>query len=206
MMLAETGLFSMTAIMMGWIGTVELAAHGIALQVITVMFMVPLGLMMAATARVGRAAGRGDPVAVWRASGAVMALALGFSCVMAVVLVGVPEALVGVFLDVDKDRAPEILAFGAKLLVVAAAFQIVDVIQVVLAGILRGVKDTTVPMIVAIVAYVFVGLGTCYLFGFIWDWGGLGIWWGMATSLLVAAIALVIRCLIVLRGRFPLEA
>lgn len=204
MMLAETGLFSFTAIMMGWIGTVELAAHGIALQVITVMFMVPLGLMMAATARVGRAAGRGDPIAVWRASGAVMALAMGFSFVMAVVLVGLPETLVGVFLDVDKDRAPEILAFGAQLLVVAAAFQIVDVAQVLLAGVLRGVKDTTVPMIVAIVAYVFVGLSTCYLFGFIWDWGGVGIWWGMAASLLVAAIALGVRCIDVLRRRFPI--
>jgi MATE family multidrug resistance protein len=194
MLLAETALFSISALMMGWIGTVELAAHGIALQITTVIFMIPLGISMAASARVGRAVGRQDAGAVRRAS--VMALAMGLSVAVVATLVLwlIPDALVNVFLDPAKERAPEILRYGVLLVLVAAVFHFVDAVQVLIVGILRGLKDARVPMIVAVVSYLPIGLGASYYLGFVRGYDGVGIWSGMAIGLLVASIGLAWRC------------
>ena len=192
-LLAEIGLFSASSVMMGWLGVVALAAHGIALQVISIIFMIPLGLASAATARIGRAQGRGDGLGVSRAAQAAMGMALGIAGLAAVVLWLVPEALVGAFLDHDDVNRDAVVATGAVLLAVAAVFQLFDTGQVMSAALLRGLKDTRVPMIFALISYWVIGIPVAYVLAFKAGYGGPGVWAGLAAGLMVAAVLLTWR-------------
>lgn len=191
--LAEAGLFAATSIMIGWLGTVPLAAHGIALQVASLAFMVPMGLGQVATVRVGHASGRNDAAAVRRAGHAAILLALGFACVSALIFIAIPQWLVYPFLDDGDAKAPAVLAAAVPLLFVAAAFQIVDGLQVVAAGALRGLQDTLVPLIIAVTSYWPIGLGTAWLIGIHFHYGAVGIWAGLAAGLSLAALLLLAR-------------
>ncbi len=190
MIFAEAGLFSAASLMIGWIGTVPLAAHGIALQVASVAFMVPLGLSQASSVRVGRAAGGGNHLAIGRAGHAALSLALGFGVVSAVVMIMMPEVLIRLFLDKGNANTTAVVAYAVPLLWMAAAFQLVDSAQAVGAGNLRGLKDTKVPMIIAVVSYWFVGVGVAYVLAFPMGLGGMGVWAGLAAGLGVAAVLL----------------
>jgi multidrug resistance protein, MATE family len=191
--IAEAGLFSATSIMVGWLGTIPLAAHGIALQLASIAFMIPLGFSSAATVRVGIAHGRDDWTGLQRAGWSAVGLAVAIGVVAALVFWLVPQHLVGLYLDENNPNALEVIALAAPLLLVAAAFQIVDGIQVVSAGLLRGLKDTRMPMIIAVVSYWIVGLPAAYLLGFTLGMGAVGIWWGLAAGLTVAAILMTWR-------------
>ncbi|MCY0096108.1 MATE family efflux transporter [Hoeflea ulvae] len=191
--LAEVGLFLAASVMMGWLGTVQLAAHGIAIQLASISFMVPLGLSHAATVRVGQAYGRGDMAGLARASHVVMALAIVISVASAILFWLLPEPLVSLFLDESNVDAAELLAVAVPLILVAAAFQIVDAIQVIASGLLRGIKDTRIPMWIAVISYWPVGLSAAYGLGFGLGFGGPGIWAGLAIGLGVAAVLLNIR-------------
>ncbi len=191
--IAEVGLFAMSSIMMGWIGALDLAAHGIAIQVSSVVFMVHLGLSNTATIRAGRAQGRGDAQGL--RDGAVVAMALsGLAALATVVLfVALPETLMGLFMDpADPDR-PAVVAIGASLLLAAAVFQLVDAAQVMALGLLRGLQDTRVPMIHAAISYWLIGVSCSYLLGFVAGWGGVGIWLGLAAGLASAACLMMAR-------------
>ncbi|EPX78700.1 Multidrug and toxin extrusion (MATE) family efflux pump YdhE/NorM,-like protein [Salipiger mucosus DSM 16094] len=188
--LAEVGLFAATAILIGWIGTVPLAAHGIALQISALTFMVHLGLANVATVRAGQARGRRDGLGLRR--GAVAVLALSGVAVIATVaaFVIVPEWLVGLFLSRDDPDRAAILQTGAALLMVAALFQLVDAAQVVTLGLLRGLQDTRVPMVMAGVAYWGLGLPVAWGLGFPAGFGAVGVWFGLVIGLGVAAVLL----------------
>ncbi|HSG53907.1 MAG TPA: MATE family efflux transporter [Paracoccaceae bacterium] len=192
-LLAEIALFAASAMMMGWLGTVPLAAHGIAIQIISAIFMIPLGLSSAGTVRVGRALGRRDAEGIRRAAVTVHGLALGVAICGAAVLWLSPGPLVRLFLDEANPEAEAIMATGATLLAVAAVFQIVDTLQVVSAGLLRGLRDTRLPMMMAIVSYWLVGMPTAYVLGFVLDLGGVGVWSGLAVGLACAAVLLTLR-------------
>lgn len=185
-MLAESGLFSASAIMMGWLGVNVLAAHGIALQVAAVTFMVYLGLSNAATVRAGRALGRKDIIGVRMVSTSVLILtAIAIVATVAIFLV-LPEQLLRLFLSPDDPQTMAIVAIGVPLLAAAALFQMADAGQVVVLGLLRGLKDTTVPMIIAAVSYWGVGMPVSYGLGFYFGYGGVGIWIGLAAGLFLA--------------------
>ncbi len=189
-LLAETGLFAASSVMMGWLGTIPLAAHGIALQITSVSFMVPLGLSQAVTVRVGRAAGRknGDELRAAAVAGLLLS-GVALVLTMAAFLL-LPEYLVGLFIDpTDPDR-PQILTVGVTLLMVAALFQLVDFGQVMALGALRGVQDTRVPMVMAIVSYWGVGLPVAYVLGFVLGLEGAGIWLGLTVGLSFACVGM----------------
>ncbi|WP_417408417.1 MATE family efflux transporter [Hoeflea sp.] len=191
--LAEVGLFMAASVMMGWLGTVQLAAHGIAIQLASISFMVPLGLSHAATVRIGQAYGRSDMDGLARASHTVMGLAVLISLCAAALFWLIPEALVSLFLDESNVDSAELLAVAVPLLLVAAAFQLVDAIQAIAAGLLRGIKDTRTPMIIAIISYWPIGLSAAYGLGIGLGYGGPGIWAGLAIGLGVAAVLLNLR-------------
>lgn len=191
--LAEAGLFMAASLMMGWLGTVQLAAHGIAIQLASISFMIPLGLSHAATVRVGQAYGRGDRESLARAAHTVMGLAVVISFAAGLLFWLVPEALIGLFIDETNLDAADLLAAAVPLLLVAGAFQMVDAIQVIAAGLLRGLKDTRIPMFVAMISYWPIGLSAAYGLGFGLDLGGPGIWAGLAVGLGVAAVLLNVR-------------
>lgn len=192
-LLAETGLFAASSVMMGWLGTIPLAAHGIALQITSLSFMVPLGLSQAVTVRIGRAWGRRDPVALRDAALAGMVLAGATAFVVIATFLTIPSLLVGLFVDPTDPARPEILAVGTTLLMLAALFQLVDIGQVLALGMLRGVQDTRVPMMLAIFSYWGVGMPVAYLLGFTFALGGAGVWLGLSAGLALACIGMQIR-------------
>lgn len=191
--LAEVGMFIFASIMMGWLGVIPLAAHGIAIQLASIAFMLPLGLSQVATVRVSNAYGRCDPGNLLRAANTVMVVTVLFALLSATLFFLLPETLIGLFLDETKDNVAEVAQYAVPLLFVAAVFQLVDSAQAVAVAQLRGLKDTRVPMAVALFAYWAVGFATAYVLGIHYDLGGTGIWTGLATGLAVAAVLFIWR-------------
>ncbi|MGI9418321.1 MAG: MATE family efflux transporter [Geminicoccaceae bacterium] len=196
----EIGLFAGAGFLMGWIGTTELAAHQIALQCGAVTFMVPLGFSQAATVRVGLAAGRRDPAGVWRAGVTALGLGILFMAMMCVILLTFPEPIVSFFLDEHMPASQAVVGFAVTFLMFCAFFQVFDACQVIAMGILRGLKDTRVPMLHAAIAYWLVGLSTSYALAFHVGFGGSGIWAGLLIALVVAAGLLIVRFVRLHRG------
>lgn len=190
---AEISLFAMSAIMMGWLGTVPLAAHGIVITIASGTFMIHMGLGNVATIRAGNALGRGDRPHLARGAAMVSLLSLAFAALTSVAFITVPEPLISVFMDGDDPQRGAILAIGTTLLALAALFQLVDGAQAVALGLLRGVQDTTVPMFVAVIAYWAIGIPACYVLGFVLGWGGVGVWLGLVAGLACAGIFLMLR-------------
>ncbi len=191
--LAEGGLFHASALMMGWIGTVELAAHGIALEVAALSFMLHVGLSSAATIRVARFDGRGERQALRQAAKVAVAISLGVAVVSIAVFLSAPEAIVSLFLDMDKPESAGIVAYGAVLLVLAALFQLADGLQVMALGLLRGVQDTKVPMVLATISYWLIGIPCSYVLAFPMGYGGVGLWLGLVVGLVCASASLMWR-------------
>jgi MATE family multidrug resistance protein len=178
---------------MGRIGTDEIAAHAIALQCASMAFMVPLGLGIAATVRVGHAYGRSDPEGISKAGWTAFALGIGFMAVASILFLTMGPVIVTWFLDPRVPENANALALAATFLVVAGVFQLVDGAQVVAAHALRGLSDTKIPMLLAILGYWGVGLPTSYILGFVVGWQGVGIWMGLAVGLAFVAVVLVSR-------------
>ncbi|MEM1378004.1 MAG: MATE family efflux transporter [Pseudomonadota bacterium] len=205
MITAETGLFIFSSIFMGWLGVVALAGHGIVLQIASLAFMVPMGMAQAATARVGLFHGRRDLPNVNRAAMSVMAVCLAFATISGLVFLALPEMLVSLFLDETNRDALTVLAYAAPLLFFAACFQLTDSAQAIGAANLRGLQDTRIPMIIAIVSYWPIGLGASYVLAFPLGWGGQGVWAGLALGLGVAAVLLNWRFFALSRQDYELQ-
>ncbi|WP_299150464.1 MATE family efflux transporter [uncultured Tateyamaria sp.] len=191
--LSEVGLFAASAMMMGWLGTIPLAAHGIALQLASITFMVHLGLSNVATIRAGNAYGHGDLAHMVRGARMVIAMSLAMALMTIVLFVVAPEPLIALFMKDDEPAKAQILAIGVVLMALAALFQLVDGAQVVALGLLRGVQDTKVPMIIAGLSYWGVGMPASYVLGFVLGWDGVGVWLGLVVGLACAGVALMHR-------------
>lgn len=191
-MLMEYGLFLSAALLMGLIGTTALAAHQIALQVTAVLFMVPLGIGMAATVRVGQAFGRSDAAGIRRA-GLVAAL-LGAALVSALTLAVVLGrfAIAGLFFGSNETSAAAI-ELTATLLLVGATFFVADGIQTIMGGALRGINDTRMILLFAVIGYWAVGFPTAWLLAFTAQLGAVGVWIGLSLGTLVYAALLILR-------------
>ncbi|SEQ25721.1 multidrug resistance protein, MATE family [Thalassovita taeanensis] len=191
--LAEVALFAAASLMMGWLGTLSLAAHGIALQIASLTFMVHLGLSNAATVRAGRAMGRGDAAELKRGAQVVVGMSLGMSLLTLIGFLGFPELLLGAFLSPTEPERLAVIAVGVPLLAAAGLFQLADSAQVMALGLLRGVRDTKVPMVIAAVSYWGIGMPVSYGLGFGLGWGGFGIWAGLAMGLACAGLLMTLR-------------
>jgi MATE family multidrug resistance protein len=199
--LLEYGIFAGAALLMGWIGTTALAAHQIALQVASITFMVPLGIGQAATVRVGQAVGRRDPDGARRAGWTAFALGVVFMAAMSVVMLTAPGFLAGLFIDRATPDGAAVAGLAAVLLIVAAAFQMADGAQTIAIQALRGLNDTTVPMLIAGLGYWGIGFGASYLLGFMGGLGAVGVWVGLALGLGAVAGLLIARFAILTRRR-----
>ncbi|MEM7472194.1 MAG: MATE family efflux transporter [Pseudomonadota bacterium] len=188
--LAESGMFSASAFIIGLIGKLPLAAHGIALQIASATFMVHLGLSQAATVRAGRAKSRGDIPGLGRGAVAVVILSGGMVGITILLFLSLPELLISGFLSKDEPNREMILTIGVGLLAVAGLFQLVDAGQVMALGMLRGVQDTRVPMYIAAFSYWGMGIPASYVFGITWGGGAVGVWLGLVVGLLFATVLL----------------
>ncbi len=189
----EASVFSVAIFLMGLISTASVAAHAVALQIASMTFMVPLGLAQATTVRVGIGYGRRDRDWMGRAGWVGFALGVGFMSVMALGMWLFPGALVSLFVDPAARGSAAVIPLAISFLQVAAVFQIVDGGQVMGAAMLRGLHDTRVPMIYALLGYWGIGIGVGTFLAFNLKMQGLGIWIGLATGLAVVALLMVAR-------------
>lgn len=190
---AEGGLFQASVLMMGMIGKVELAAHGIALQCASITFMVHVGLSSAATVRTGRAVGQGDTRGLRDGAAVAIALSAVFSLMTVALFLLLPGPILRLFLDPADPHLGQIVAFGTVLLAMAALFQVADAMQVMALGLLRGVQDTRVPLVMAVVSYWVIGIPASWALAFPLGFGGPGLWMGLVIGLTVAAVLLMLR-------------
>jgi multidrug resistance protein, MATE family len=184
----EFGAFAVIGIFMGWLGTSTMAAHQVAMNLAAFTFMVPVGIAGAAAVRVGQEVGRADPDGARRAAGASLLLGAGFMCATAALFLLVP----GFFGRLYTDDTG-VLAVIVLLLPIAGVFQVVDGVQAVAAGVLRGVGDTRGPMWINILGFWVLGIPLSLFFGFGLEWGAPGLWWGLAAGLAAVAVLLVAR-------------
>ena len=193
MVSAEAGVFSAAAFLMGNIGAAQLAAHTLALQIAALAFQVPFGVGQASTIRVGYFYGARDSDGMARAGWAGIGIAFLFMSVTASAMVLVPDYLLSIYIDPWATANVAMVAFATRYLLVAAAFQLVDGVQAVAGGALRGLQDTRMPMWIAVFSYWVPGFGTAVVLGFATPLAGVGVWLGLATGLAFAAVLLTWR-------------
>ncbi len=189
----EGSVFGIAALLMGLINAESVAAHAIALQLASLTFMVPMGLAQAATVRVGIQYGRRDHAGITRAGWVSFVIGTGFMAAMALVFVLAPDFLISIFIDAKAPGNEKVAALAVSFLAIAAIFQIVDGAQVVGAGMLRGLHDTTVPMVFALMGYWFIGIGVGAGLAFWQGWEGIGVWTGLASGLGIVAVLMLAR-------------
>lgn len=190
-LLMEYGLFSSAALLMGLISTAALAAHQVALQVTAILFMVPLGIGMAATVRVGHAFGRRDADAVKRAGLVALWLGIALAVILTIAVIVWRFAIAGLFFGSATTHGA--IELTAALLLVGATYFITDAIQTIVAGALRGLSDTRVPLLLAVVSYWLIGFTLACVLGFKTSLGAIGVWIGLSCGTAVYAAALILR-------------
>lgn len=191
--IAEGGLFSSAAFLMGLIGPAQLAGHAVALQIAAFAFQVPFGVGQAATIRVGYHFGAGDSAAAGRAGWSGLTVAFLFAFVAAAAMVLFPRPILSLYVDINAPANATMLNFAVQYLVIAAAFQLFDGTQAAASGALRGLQDTRVPMVLALLGYWVAGFGTAVVLGFWTPLSGLGVWIGLAMGLIVVSALLTWR-------------
>jgi len=188
--LAEAGLFSSAALLMGQIGKAELAAHTLALNIASIAFQIPFGIAQAATIRVGYHFGAANRVAAGRAGWSALMLCLGFMALPAGIMLFAPGLVLGIYIDTGLPGNAPVVALAVQYLVIAAAFQLFDGAQAVMAGALRGLQDTRMPLVIALLGYWAVGFVMSIGLAFYTPLAGVGVWIGLAGGLVVVSLLL----------------
>lgn len=186
--LAEAGAFGFTTVMTGWMGTTVLAGHEITLSLASMTFMVPMGVAAAASVMVGRAIGRGDVAASRRDAVAALVVGIGFMAFCGICFGLAPGLFAGLY---TRDAAT--FALAASLIPIAGVFQVLDGTQVICSRILRGAADTRIPALLHAFSFWGVGIPLGALLAFRFDYGALGLWWGLTSGLGAAAVLQLIR-------------
>ncbi len=192
----EYATFGTIALLMGLLGTLEVAAHQIAINLASLTFMVPMGVSAAATVLVGNAIGRDDAAGARRAAKAALVAGAGFMTTSAVVFLAAPELLARLY---TSDAG--VLALAATLIPIAGLFQVFDGTQVVGAGVLRGAGETHSPMIIALLGFWVIGMPVSIYLGLYTPMRATGLWWGFVFGLAAVAAFLLLR----IRYRFARE-
>jgi MATE family multidrug resistance protein len=194
----EFAAFGVIALLMGGLGTLEIAAHQVTINLASLTFMVPLGVSAAAAVRVGHAVGRGDPEGMRRSASAALLCGGGFMALTAATFLGIPGSLAAAY-----TTELDVRALAAVLIPIAGVFQVFDGFQVVSSGVLRGLGDTRVPMILNVLGFWFLGVPVSLGLGFALGLGPVGLWWGLVVGL--GAVACMLLARIAVRFARPVE-
>lgn len=186
----EGWTFGVAALMMGWLGSTALAAHQIAISCAAFTFMIPLGLAMAVSVRIGRAVGQKRITALRPIAHSAQLISGIVMLITAVFFVFAGEQLASAFV-----KEADVIALAGQLLVVAAVFQLADGGQVVAGAALRGLTDVKVPTVITAIAYWVIALPFGWWLSFRTDFGPRGVWVGLAVGLTLSATALIWRYL-----------
>jgi MATE family multidrug resistance protein len=189
----ETVMSASLVMLMGYFGVVALAAHQIAFQCATFVYMVPLGISLAMGLRVGHMVGEQHISRALRTIYIGLGIGMCFSIIVILIFVLFPGVLVNLFIHPNETNYREVSHLAILYLTIAALFQCFDTLQVILIGCLRGLKDTFIPMLIAIFSYLFIALGGGYLLAFKLQLRGVGLWWGLALGLGFSSMLLLWR-------------
>lgn len=184
----EVGAFAMAAIMMGWLGTVPLAAHQIAISLVALSYVMASGISAAATVRVGNQIGLKDAINLQRVGHTSFIIVLIFMACCSGLYIIFSNYLPSLYV-----KEEEVIGIASSLIIIAGCFQLSDGVQVVGLGSLRGMSDVKVPTYITLAAYWGLAIPVSYLLGFTFELGPNGIWYGLSIGLTVAAIALYLR-------------
>jgi MATE family multidrug resistance protein len=184
----ELAAFGVIGLLMGGLGTIEIAAHQVAINLASLTFMVPLGVASASAVRVGHAVGRADDHEARRAAASAMVCGAGFMACTALLFLALPRALAGVY-----TSDVQVVGLAAALIPIAGVFQIFDGVQVVSSGILRGLGDTRAPMVINVLGFWLVGMPVSLGLAFPLELGPRGLWWGLVAGLAAVAVLLLLR-------------
>jgi MATE family multidrug resistance protein len=184
----EYGAFGATGLLMGWLGTVAMAGHQVALNLASLTFMVPLGISQATAVLVGQGVGREDPPGARRAAGAGLLLGLVFMTVTAMIFLFSPSLLARIY-----TGEAAVLALAVALIPLAGVFQVFDGLQVVASGVLRGIGDTRSPMLLNLLGFWCIGMPVGLWLGFGTPMGPRGLWWGLVLGLAAVSLLLLVR-------------
>ncbi len=184
----EYGAFGLTGVMMGRLGTNQMAGHQVALNLASLTYMVPLGVSAAVAVLVGQAVGRGDPLGARRSARTALMVGATFMLITATLFLTIPRSLAGLYTNADA-----VLVMAAALLPLAGIFQVFDGIQVVAGGVLRGLGDTRSPMIINVIGFWIVGIPSGLFLCFQAGMGARGLWWGLVFGLAAVAVILLGR-------------
>jgi MATE family multidrug resistance protein len=185
-MTLEIGVFALVTALIGRLGAIALASHQIALNTVSVTYMVPLGISSAAAVRVGQAIGRKDPQGAGNAGGSAIFFGAGFMTLAGITLLLIPRWIARIY---TPDET--VIRNAVLLLAVSAAFQLFDGIQTVATGALRGAGDTRTPMFCHFTAYWIIGLPLSAWLCFGRGWGAVGLWAGLSLALILIGIVLL---------------
>ena len=184
----EVGVFSMGVIIIGWFGTTALAAHQVAINFASLTFMISSGLATASTIRISNLIGQRKFKEMRLVGFSNLILIIGFMLVSGLIFISFRFYLPYLF-----TNETNVINEAAKLLFVAAFFQIFDGVQIIGLGNLRGMADVKFPTYVAMFSYWGLGIPSCYLFGVIFNIGAQGVWIGYLIGLFSASVFLTIR-------------
>jgi len=193
LLVLDTGMFAIAAIMIGHFGVEALAAHQIAMQWVTIAYAVPVGVSMATALQVSHSAGANNMVQGKRYAYIGLSMGLLLSAVIALVFIFAPSLLANLFLEKSDPQYHKIYQYALTFLAIGAFFQSVDALQVILNGALRGIKDTFIPMLLSIVCYWGLGVSGAYYLTFYTSLAASGIWYGLTIGILSAALMLFLR-------------
>jgi multidrug resistance protein, MATE family len=191
----EFGVFAAIGLLMGLLGTPEMAAHEIALNLASLTFMVPLGIGAAAAVRVGNAVGEGNEVAARERARTALVCGTAFMLCTATAMLTMPGLIAAAY-----TNQPDVAAIAAVLIPIAGVFQLFDGIQAVSAGVLRGLGDTRAPFLINLAGFWLCGLPLSVALAFRTPLRALGLWWGLVAGLAVVATLLALRVRLRLRG------
>ncbi|WP_333713379.1 MATE family efflux transporter [Yoonia sp.] len=186
--IGEGGAYACTGLMMGWLGATALAANQIVNAVAGVLYMVPLGVAIAVSIRVGQAIGAGNRHRLRRIGLAALGLIIGWMTVVMSCLLVTRGWLAN-----QLSNDPEVIGIATGLFLVVAAMQVADGVQGTMLGAARGMTDNTIPVAITMVCYWVIALPAAYVLAFVWDWGPSGIWIGYGMGLALAATAVTTR-------------
>ena len=189
----KVSMFTIVTYLMGTLGTDVLAAHQIVFQTVVVICMIPAGMSCAATVRVGQWLGKENLSGVQRSGYLSIGVGFAFMTLMAITLLLFPQLVVGIYLDLDNPANERVIDLVSPMLTIAALSQIGDGVQKVANGVLQGLQDTRLPMLLSIPAFWIIGLPLSYWLGFHSGWGGVGLWLGLSIGIAIAGIIFTVR-------------
>jgi len=193
MLIFEVGLFSVTAVLMGIIGTNTLAAYQVALQCVSVVFMIPLGISQATTLRVSHALGEKNPQRVKNITNCSLLIGILFAIFNACIFISFDRHIIGLYLNINAAKNAQVVDLALSFLRLSTIFLLMDAVQIISNGALRGLKDTLIPMYLGLISYWGIGIGFGLFLGFYLNLGGNGLWWGLIVGITSSGLLLLGR-------------